>query len=98
MNFAAELAKSHPQGSVDKLNTFALQRSNDVLGIPVIQKESRLPDVLIPHKTRLNHQLSLDDEPFETAVHFFLEDYRFESVWHTPRKGASYRAYRRAET
>lgn len=93
MNIAAELAKSHPQGSVDRLNTFELFASKDGLGIPLIPRlprESRLPDVLIPHKQRLNHQLSLEDEPFEVAVHFFLEDYRFEPVWSTPRKGASY--------
>lgn len=90
MNVEAELAKSHPQGSVDKLNTFSLFNSENSLGIPLIPRETRLPDILIPHKQRLNHQLSLEDEPFEVAVHFFLEDYRFEPVWSTPRKGASY--------
>lgn len=99
MNLDAELSKSHPQGSVDRLNTFELFESGNGLGIPLIlktpkspevQKESGLPDVLIPHKQRLNHQLSLEDEDFEIAAHFFMEDYRFEPVWSTPRKGASY--------
>jgi hypothetical protein len=96
MNVDVELSKSHPQGSVDRLNTFELFSSSDGLGIPLIpktqteQKETGLPDVLIPHKQRLNHQLSLEDEEFSVAVHFFMEDYRFEPVWSTPRKGASY--------
>jgi hypothetical protein len=102
VNVEAEMSKSHPQGSVDRLNTFELFESGNGLGIPLIpkipkipktsevQKETSLPDVLIPHKQRLNHQLSLEDEEFEVAVHFFLEDYRFEPVWSTPRKGASY--------
>jgi hypothetical protein len=75
---------------VDALNTLTLFDSADSLGIPLIPKETRTPDVLISHKTRLNHQLSLGDEQFSLAVHFFMEDYRFEPVWSTPRKGASY--------
>lgn len=105
MNLEAELSKSHPQGSVDKLNTFARFDSENGLGIPLIPKlpkltkvpeltelneEGSVPDVMIPFRTRLNAQVSLEDEEFETAVHFFLEDYRFESVWHAPRKGSSY--------
>ncbi len=88
MDVSEELNESHPQGSVDALNTvrglgLSFETDNGA-GIPLIPKETRVPDVLIPHKTRLNHQLSLEDEPFSAAVHFFLEDYRFESVWSTP--------------
>ncbi|QIN85445.1 DUF4417 domain-containing protein (plasmid) [Rubrobacter tropicus] len=97
MNVEAELRRGHPQGSVDALNTARGLGlgfdSEGGLGIPSIPPPARgagLPDVLIPHKTRLNHQLSLEDEQFTSAVHFFLEDYRFEAVWSTPLKGISY--------
>lgn len=85
-----ELAKAHPQGSVDALNMSELFYSDNTLGIPVIEKEVELPGVLMPYRTRLNEDVVLANEPYTTALHFFLEDYRFESVWHRARKAASY--------
>ena len=97
MNVRTELRKSNPQGSVDALNTarglglaFDSEGGLGIPSIPPLPPGTALPDVLIPHKTRLNDQLSLEDEPFTSAVHFFLEDYRFEAVWSTPLKGISY--------
>lgn len=90
MDIDAELAKAHPQGSVDALNMTERLYSDNGLGIPLITKETELPGVLMPYRTRLNEDVVLSREPYSVALHFFLEDYRFESVWHTARKAAVY--------
>jgi hypothetical protein len=41
-----------------------------------------VPRWLVPYRTRIRSQCDLDDG----AVHFFLDDYRFETVWSRPRK------------
>lgn len=90
MDIDAELAKSHPQGSVDALNMTQLFYSDNGLGIPVIAREGELPGVLMPYRTRLNEDVVLSREPYSVALHFFLEDYRFEAVWHRARKTVGY--------
>ena len=90
MDVDRELAKAHPQGSVDALNMTELFYSDNGLGIPVIPKEEELPGVLMPYRTRLNEDVVLANEPYTTALHFFLEDYRFEAVWHRARKALSH--------
>ncbi len=71
-------------GSFDALNTSNLFPSDNELGIPALQHASLtlLPGWLIPYRTRVRCQQKLADG----AVHFFLDDYRFESVWNRPRK------------
>jgi len=41
-----------------------------------------VPEWLVPYRTRVRSQQELADG----AVHFFLDDYRFETVWNRPRK------------
>ena len=85
-----------PPGSIDRLNTTELFGSADVLGIPMIDREQggqsgrKMPDYLIPHRTKVRPGIPLEEEPLAAAVHFFLDDFRFEPVWSSPRKGLSY--------
>jgi hypothetical protein len=71
-------------GSFDALNTSYLFPSDNELGIPALQHASidLLPSWLIPYRTRVRCQQELTDG----AVHFFLDDYRFETVWNRPHK------------
>jgi hypothetical protein len=85
-----EFKKKSPQGSVDALNTSRLMASDNSLGIPLIEREQEIPGVLMPYRTRLNEDVVLAHEPYRTALHFFLEDYRFEGVWNRPREKFKY--------
>ena len=90
MDVEKELEKSNRQGSVDALNTSKLMPSDNGLGIPLIAREEEVPGVLMPYRTRLNEDVVLAREPYTTALHFFLEDYRFEGVWHRAKEKLSY--------
>jgi hypothetical protein len=60
--------------------------SADALGVPLIKAEGFEPSYLVPHRQKVR-----TDRPVEGgAVHFFLDDERFEPVWKTPEKGLSY--------
>jgi len=74
----------HRPGSFDALNTTHLFPSDNDLGIPALQLASLdlAPQWLVPFRTRVRCQQELTDG----AVHFFLDDYRFETVWNRPRK------------
>lgn len=64
----------------------AIFPSADALGVPLVAAEDFEPDYLIPHRQKIR-----TDRPVAGgAVHFFLDDDRFESVWKTPEKGLSY--------
>jgi hypothetical protein len=70
-------------GSFDALNTSRLFESDNPLGIPNLLHTplSAIPEWLVAYRTRIRSQ-SFD---FDTAaVHFFLDDYRFETVWSRP--------------
>ena len=64
-------------GNVDKLNTSIIFESDNKFGIPTIKKERFVPEWLVPFKQRVRTEKSLDNG----AVHFFLDDYRFEHIW-----------------
>ena len=60
--------------------------SADGLGVPLVAAEAFEPSYLVPHRQKVR-----TDRPLSGgAVHFFLDDGRFEPVWKTPRKGLSY--------
>ena len=60
--------------------------SDDALGVPTVAAEDFEPSYLIPHRQKIR-----TDRPVAGgAVHFFLDDERFEPVWKTPEKGLSY--------
>lgn len=71
-------------GSFDALHAQQLFPSGNEYGIPDLLPTSaaRIPAWLVPYRQRIRADRSLD----EGAVHFFLDDYRFETVWNRPVK------------
>ena len=73
--------KSKP-GSFDALNTFTVFESSNRYGIPDIRKDEFIPKWLIPVKQRVGYD---EEMMLEGAVHFFVDDYRYEVVWNRPQ-------------
>jgi hypothetical protein len=76
--------KSRP-GSFDSLHTSLIFLSDNLLGIPSLlhTPTTAIPKWLVPYRTRIR---TTRDDLSDGAVHFFLDDYRFETVWRRPRK------------
>lgn len=74
----------HKPGSFDVLHAAWLFPSSNAYGIPDLHHApvSHIPDWLVPYRQRIRTNELLD----EGAVHFFLDDYRFETVWSRPHK------------
>ncbi len=74
-------------GNFDALHAGQLFPSSNAYGIPDLQHTSieRIPAWLVPYRQRIRINEPLDDG----AVHFFLDDYRFEKVWNRPRQALS---------
>ena len=60
--------------------------SADPLGVPLVAAEEFVPSYLVPHRQKVR----TEDPVSGGAVHFFLDDGRFEPVWKTPEKGLTY--------
>ena len=75
-------------GSIDRLNAAHLFVSDNGLGIPVLPHVplTAVPEWLAPYRTRVYTDKPLDDG----ACHFFLDDYRFETVWTRPQKALTH--------
>lgn len=74
-------------GSWDKLNMRYRFPSDTKYGIPTlaaptIQELPEPPTCLIPYNLRVRSELGYKD----AAMHFFLDDYRFELVWTKPNQ------------
>jgi hypothetical protein len=71
-------------GSFDALHAMELFPSDNELGIPCLAHVSldTLPAWLAPYRTRIR----ANEPPDDGAAHFFMDDYRFETVWSRPRK------------
>ncbi|GGL16414.1 DUF4417 domain-containing protein [Mangrovihabitans endophyticus] len=72
-------------GNWDRLNTRALFPSSNEWGIPDLPATGCEPARLLPYNAR--HAIAAA-RPGD-AVHFFLDDYRFETVWSKPERGLS---------
>lgn len=72
-------------GNWDRLNTRALYASSNEWGIPDLPAADWQPDKLVAY----NDRWALQTAPANSAVHFFLDDYRFETVWTKPERGLS---------
>ena len=72
-------------GNWDRLNTRALFPSTNAWGIPDLPAAGIEPARLLPYTAR--HAIA-GARPGD-AVHFFLDDYRFETVWSKPERGLS---------
>ena len=71
-------------GSFDTLHAQWLFPSSNQVGIPdlVHTPVDQIPAWLVPYRQRIRANEPLDDG----SVHFFLDDYRFETVWNRPIK------------
>ncbi|MDT8307565.1 MAG: DUF4417 domain-containing protein, partial [Anaerolineae bacterium] len=71
-------------GRFDALHALELFPSDNALGIPCLAHVpvERVPRWLAPYRTRIR----ANEPPDDGAVHFFMDDYRFETVWSRPRK------------
>jgi hypothetical protein len=80
-------------GNWDRLNTRALFASDNLWGIPTLPASRLEPARLVAYNDRRGIERAAGD-PWSAvdpvaAVHFFLDDYRFETVWSKPERGLS---------
>lgn len=68
-------------GNFDKLNLKALYESDNDWGIPQLAASTHIPAKLVAYNDRHACRTAAD-----AAVHFFLDDYRFETMWTLPNK------------
>lgn len=80
---------SEQPGNWDRLNTRALFASDNEWGIPTLPPARLEPARLVPYHDRHACTRAARDPGQDTAVHFFLDDYRFETVWSKPERGLS---------
>jgi Domain of unknown function (DUF4417) len=69
-------------GNWDRLNTRALFASTNPWGIPDLPAATVEPARLVAYSARRD----IDRASPTDAVHFFLDDYRFETVWSKPER------------
>ncbi|MBN1137685.1 MAG: DUF4417 domain-containing protein [Anaerolineae bacterium] len=71
-------------GSYDAVHAADIYPSDNAYDIPALRHTplAHYPKWLVPYRQRVRSNMPLDDG----AVHFFLDDYRFESVWTHPKK------------
>lgn len=72
-------------GNWDKLNTHTMYSSGNQWGIPDLPQATVVPERLIAY----NDRHACDTSKPGDAVHFFLDDYRFETVWSKPQRPLS---------
>jgi Domain of unknown function (DUF4417) len=72
-------------GNWDRLNTRALFPSDNEWGIPALPAAGWLPARLVAYNARRQ----IETAGLDAAVHFFLDDYRFEVCWSKPERAIS---------
>lgn len=72
-------------GNFDRNNTHTLYASSNRWGIPDLPKATTVPTRLIAY----NDRRAVEHPQPGDAVHFFLDDYRFETMWTKPQRGLS---------
>ena len=72
-------------GNFDRNNTHTLYQSSNSWGIPDLPRTTAAPTRLIAY----NDRRKVEQPQPGDAVHFFLDDYRFETVWTQPRRSLS---------
>lgn len=70
-------------GNIDCLNTEFLFESTNEYGIPDMLPETNIPEDLIMYGTEVRRSYA---QTKGKTVHFFLDDYKFESLWNKPKK------------
>lgn len=76
---------AEPPGNFDALNCRAIYPSTNQWGIPDLTATTWTPARLVAYNSRAEIAKAGND----AAVHFFLDDYRFETVWTKPERGLS---------
>lgn len=71
-------------GNFDKLNTRMLLPGDNDWGIPDLPFADYVPEALIAY-----NQTRVESVAGITAVHYFLDDYRFETTWSRPEQSLS---------
>lgn len=71
---------SHPPGGLDTLNTSAIYPGEGPWSIPRLRGSQAIPGALRAWNSRHAHEHPRSD----AAMHFFLDDYRFETTWSRP--------------
>lgn len=74
---------ARPPGGMDRLNTRAVFPSSNDWDIPDLPCSDVRPTALAPYSSRRE----IAAAPDGAAVHFFLDDYRFETIWTHPHRG-----------
>lgn len=69
-------------GRMDPLNLAIVWRDTAKYGLPFLDQCLVVPELLVPWHSRR----SPVDAAQKPALHFFLDDYRFETVWAKPAK------------
>lgn len=64
-------------GNMDTLNMNTIFYSDNEFGIPTIDKDLFVPEWVIPAKQRIQS----DRDVSNGAIHFFVDDYHFETMW-----------------
>lgn len=72
-------------GCWDRLNSRAIFRSGNEFGIPDLPLSVEAPERLVGYSDRRGCEGAVRG----SAVHFFLDDYRFETVWSHPERSIS---------
>lgn len=72
-------------GNWDRLNCRALFESDNEWGIPTLPAADTTPGRLVAY----NDRYACDTATLGDCVHFFLDDYRFETLWTKPERGLS---------
>ena len=72
-------------GNFDRNNTHTLYESSNKWGIPDLPQATTVPTRLIAY----NDRRAVEHPQPGDAVHFFLDDYRFETIWTKPQRGLS---------
>jgi hypothetical protein len=82
--------KAKRPGGFDPLHATQLLEGQGRYGIPQMAPCHVVPTELVPY-TEVRRLARRGDRVAEgSSVHFFLEDYRFESAWSTPERAAYY--------
>jgi hypothetical protein len=79
-------------GNWDRLNTRALFATDNEWGIPTLPAARLVPARLVSYNDRRAVERVAAGPcaaGSATALHFFLDDYRFETVWSKPERGLS---------
>lgn len=72
---------SSDTGNINAQNVNMIFESDNEYGIPVLFDDDFIPSALVPYGTEVRRSYK---QAIDKTVHFFLDDYKFESMWNKP--------------